>query len=160
RGLVESISRPRLGLSVRIRKLTAAEPVRSRAGSSKILGSITPKYNMQEPASVIFCRIQVASCVEYAHGPDKRLDRRGTSQIQVDVAGQHSRVCLCGPACGGSFLNAGEPARARVRIALPANSGPIAAFPAIPGTAGSRARLGSRARTLRNVSRPLRPGRL
>ena len=56
------------------------------------------------PASVIFCRIQGVSCVEYAHGPDKRLDRRKTPQISVDVAGQHSRVCLCHPACGGPFL--------------------------------------------------------
>jgi hypothetical protein len=33
------------------------------------------------PASVIFYRIQGVTCVEYAHGPDKRLDRRKTRQI-------------------------------------------------------------------------------
>ena len=56
------------------------------------------------PASVISCRIQGVSCVEYAHGPDKRLDRRETPQIPVDVAGQHGRVCLRHPACGSPFL--------------------------------------------------------
>ena len=80
---------------------------RSCARSSKLgQAGVAPKYNMQHPSQRLFRRIRGASCVEYAHGPDKRLDRRETIQIPVNVAGLHSGIYRCDPACGGPLLSA------------------------------------------------------
>jgi hypothetical protein len=45
-----------------------------------------------------------AGCAEYAHGPDKRLDRSETLQISANVAGPHSGISVCNSDCDGSFL--------------------------------------------------------
>jgi len=78
---------------------------RSCARSSKLgQAGVAPKYNMQHPSQRLFRRIRGASCVEYAHGPDKRLDRRETLQIPVNVAGTHRGIYRCDPAFGGPLL--------------------------------------------------------